>query len=99
MEARTREGYDSGLCSDGVLLYRVRSDVASGDGPVRVVDGHPRTSACLDRSVYPPLADAPLDSGEDWHTTLQNGTRLTVSVGGRTERGGWNVRITRGPAS
>lgn len=98
MEARTREGYDSGVCSSGVLLYRVRSDVASGDGPVRVVDGHPRTSACLARSVYPPLADAPLGTGEDWRTTLPDGTGLTVRVGDRTDRGGWQVRITRNPS-
>jgi M6 family metalloprotease-like protein len=96
MEARTREGYDAGLCTSGVLLYEVHSDVASGDGPIHVVDGHPHTSACLDRSVYPPLADAPLHTGEEWHTTLENGLRLTVRVGGRTARGGWQVRLTRG---
>ncbi|MFE5913171.1 M6 family metalloprotease domain-containing protein [Streptomyces wedmorensis] len=91
VEARSAEGNDAETCTEGVLVYRVRADAASGDGPVEVVDAHPRTEACWDRSVYPPLADAPLEEGE---TLTVPGTGVRVEVTDRTEAGGWTVRIT-----
>ena len=33
----------------------------------RCVDAHPRTEACWDDSVYPPLADAPVGVGRELH--------------------------------
>lgn len=59
VEARSSAGNNAETCTEGVLVYRIRGGAASGDGPVEVVDAHPRTEACWDRSVYPPLADAP----------------------------------------
>ncbi|MFK4190976.1 M6 family metalloprotease domain-containing protein [Streptomyces sp. NPDC033754] len=91
IEARSSTGNDADTCTEGVLVYRVRNGAASGDGPVQVVDAHPRTEACGDRSVYPPLADAPLEVGE---TFTVPGTGVRVEVADRTEAGGWTVKVT-----
>jgi M6 family metalloprotease-like protein len=91
IEARTTAGNDATSCSQGVLLYRVRSDKESGDGPVDVIDGHPGTSACEGSSVYPPLADAPLGAGETY--TVPDGS-TQVTVVGRGADGSWTVRVT-----
>ncbi|WP_371863962.1 M6 family metalloprotease domain-containing protein [Streptomyces cacaoi] len=93
IEARDREGNDETLCRQGVLLYRVRSDTASTEGPVEVVDAHPGTSGCLDRSVHAELADAPLGVGESYADPRN---ALRVEVLGRTAEGDWNIEITRG---
>lgn len=92
IEARTTAGNDATACRQGVLLYRVRSDRESGDGPIDVIDGHPGTSACAGSSVYPPLADAPLGVGESY--ALPDGsTRVTVT--GHEPDGDWAVKVTR----
>ncbi|WP_282687562.1 MULTISPECIES: M6 family metalloprotease domain-containing protein [unclassified Streptomyces] len=93
IEARSATGNDRDTCSEGILIYRVRSETASGGGPVEVVDTHPDTGACWDRSVYPPLADAPLGVGETF-TVPGAGTR--VEVADRTPSGSWTVRVTAG---
>ncbi|WP_232792227.1 M6 family metalloprotease domain-containing protein [Actinacidiphila yeochonensis] len=93
IEARTRAGNDRTACTEGVLLYTVRSDASSGDGPVRVVDGHPGTSACPATSVYPPLADAPLGVGESW--SPPDGS-VQVTVTDRPADGTFSVRVTVG---
>ncbi|KAK7950952.1 uncharacterized protein PG986_006680 [Apiospora aurea] len=38
-EARTQNGVDDMLCGPGVLLYTVDTNMPSGHGPVRVVNG------------------------------------------------------------
>ncbi|MEU3872834.1 MULTISPECIES: M6 family metalloprotease domain-containing protein [Streptomyces] len=91
VEARTANGNDAGTCTEGVLVYRVRSDTASGSGPIQVLDGHPAGHACWGESVYPPLADAPLGAGESLEA---DGVR--VEVRGRAPTGAWNLRVTRG---
>ncbi|MFF8383229.1 M6 family metalloprotease domain-containing protein [Streptomyces kanasensis] len=91
VEARGAVGNDRDTCAEGVLVYRVRAGAESGAGPVEVVDAHPLTAACRDRSVYPPLADAPLREGESF-TVPGEGVR--VQVGARTPAGDWTVRIT-----
>ncbi|MEV4946028.1 M6 family metalloprotease domain-containing protein [Streptomyces sp. NPDC053755] len=91
IEARGATGNDEDTCTEGVLIYRVRNQAASGDGPIEVVDTHPRTEACWDRSVYPPLADAPLGVGETF-TVPGEGTR--VEVVDRTGAGVWTVKVT-----
>ncbi|MEU8762074.1 M6 family metalloprotease domain-containing protein [Streptomyces sp. NPDC048659] len=91
IEARAATGNDRDTCTEGVLVYRVRNGAASGDGPVEVVDGHPDTEACWDRSVYPPLADAPLAVGESFTVP---GTGVRVEVADRTAAGVWTVRVT-----
>ncbi|MFJ6697890.1 M6 family metalloprotease domain-containing protein [Streptomyces sp. NPDC091272] len=93
IEARGGAGNDRDACVEGVLIYRVRNGAPSGGGPIEVVDTHPRTEACWDRSVYPPLADAPLGVGETFTVTDQ-GTK--VEVADRTRSGGWTVQVTTG---
>ncbi|WP_336323006.1 M6 family metalloprotease domain-containing protein [Streptomyces lavendofoliae] len=91
VEARGAAGNDHATCTEGVLVYRVRNDAVSGAGPVEVVDTHPSTEACWDRSVYPPLADAPLREGE---TFTVPGENVRIEVADRTPTGTWTVRIT-----
>ncbi|WP_307815685.1 M6 family metalloprotease domain-containing protein [Streptomyces sp. 7-21] len=91
-EARTAAGNDADTCTAGVLLYLVRGDVPSAEGPITVLDGHPDTAACEVTSVHPRLADAPLTTGESYYDA-ERGVR--VEVGERTVTGGWHVTITR----
>lgn len=95
-EARTQERNDADACTRGVLLYRVRSDVASTQGPVTVLDGHPGTAACQGTSVHPRLADAPLSSGESYQDEASG---VRIEVGERTATGGWDVKVVRPPAA
>ncbi|MFF3332333.1 M6 family metalloprotease domain-containing protein [Streptomyces sp. NPDC002888] len=92
-EARGPVGNDRAACRAGVLVYRVRSETESGRGPVEVIDAHPRSEACWEDSVYPPLADAPVGLGEGF-TVPGEGVR--VDVEGRTASGAWTVRIAVG---
>ncbi|CAM5357750.1 M6 family metalloprotease domain-containing protein [Streptomyces avidinii] len=91
VEARGSAGNDGDTCTEGVLVYRVRNEAASGGGPIEVLDAHPSTEACWDRSVYPPLADAPLEVGE---TYTVPGERITIEVADRTRSGAYTVKIT-----
>ncbi|WP_407565111.1 M6 family metalloprotease domain-containing protein [Streptomyces sp. 184] len=94
VEARGRYANDRHACTEGVLVYRVHTGTDSGGGPVEVVDGHPRSAACHDTSVYPPLADAPLGDGDSLHLKREG---VRVEVTGRTADGGWGVRVERAP--
>ncbi|WP_328582078.1 M6 family metalloprotease domain-containing protein [Streptomyces sp. NBC_00370] len=96
IEARAATGNDAHTCTEGVLIYKVRGGTASGGGPIEVVDTHPHSEACWDRSVYPPLADAPLGVGETF-TVPGNGERITVEVADRTSTGAYTVKITTSP--
>lgn len=92
LEVREPVGNDVGVCTSGVLVYRVSGDTASADGPVEVLDGHPDTSACEGSSVQPELADAPLGVGESLSV---DGGAVSVSVLDQSESGEWNVKITK----
>lgn len=74
-----------------MLIYRVRNEAASGGGPIEVLDTHPDTEACWEESVFPPLADAPLEVGESYTVP---GERIRVEVADRTQSGDWTVKIT-----
>ncbi|WP_215455685.1 M6 family metalloprotease domain-containing protein [Streptomyces sp. ATCC 21386] len=93
IEARGAVGNDASVCTQGVLVYRIRSGAESGGGPMEVLDAHPRTEACWEESVYPPLADAPVGVGESFTVP---GESVRVDVEGRTASGAWTVRITTG---
>lgn len=90
-EARGAVGNDTATCREGVLVYRVNAGSPSGGGPVQVIDAHPRTEACWEGSVYPPLADAPVALGESFTVP---GTGVRVDVEDRTASGTWTVQIT-----
>jgi len=92
-EARGRAGNDRSACSQGVLVYRVRSEAESGRGPIEVVDAHPGSGACWDDSVYGPLADAPVGLGE---TFTVPGEGVRIKVEDRTPSGAWTVKISTG---
>lgn len=92
-EVRGRVGNDGAVCSQGVLVYRVRSEAVSGGGPIEVLDAHPDTAACPEDSVYPPLADAPVGLGESFTVP---GEDVRVEVESRTVAGAWGVRISTG---
>ncbi|MFF5366474.1 M6 family metalloprotease domain-containing protein [Streptomyces sp. NPDC013187] len=92
-EVRGSVGNDAAACRQGVLVYRVRGGAQSGGGPIQVIDAHPRTDACWEDSVYPPLADAPIGIGESF-TVPGEGVR--VKVEGRTASGAWTVKIAVG---
>ncbi|MER6331046.1 M6 family metalloprotease domain-containing protein [Streptomyces sp. NPDC001034] len=91
-EARTAAGNDRATCREGILVYRVHSGAESGGGPIEVVDAHPRTEACPDDSVYPPLADAPVALGESFTVP---GEGVKIDVEDRTASGAWTVKITQ----
>ena len=93
VEARSATGNDTATCTEGVLIYRIRTLTPSGGGPVEVLDTHPDSDACWDRSVYPPLADAPLREGERYTVP---GRHIRIEVADRTPSGSWTVRITPG---
>ncbi|MFC9943233.1 M6 family metalloprotease domain-containing protein [Streptomyces pratensis] len=93
IEARSATGNDRTTCTEGVLVYRIRNATPSGGGPVEVLDTHPDSDACWDRSVYPPLADAPLQEGERYTVP---GERIRIDVADRTRSGAWTVRIATG---
>ncbi|MET9575534.1 M6 family metalloprotease domain-containing protein [Streptomyces sp. DT199] len=93
LEVRGPVGNDVAACRQGVLVYRVRGGAQSGGGPIEVIDAHPRTDACWEDSVYPPLADAPIGIGESF-TVPGEGVR--VEVEGRTASGAWTVKIAVG---
>jgi len=95
-EVRGQAGNDDSACTQGVLVYRVRSGAASGGGPIDVVDAHPHTESCWEDSVYPPLADAPVGLGESFSVPGEPGENVRVEVEDRTASGAWTVRITTG---
>ncbi len=94
MEARTTRGNDEQACTEGVLVYRVRTDVESGAGPVTVADAHPATGACqFSSAAFNSLNDAPFATGTRF---TDRATGLTAEVLARDLDGGWTVRVTRG---
>nr|WP_308801291.1 M6 family metalloprotease domain-containing protein [Streptomyces polyasparticus] len=90
IEARGSHGNDHQTCTEGVLVYRVRNETESGGGPIQVLDAHPESEACWDSSVYPPLADAPVQVGETFKVP---GERTRIQVVGRTPSGAWTVKV------
>lgn len=93
LEARQALGNDHDACREGILAYRVRTDVDSGAGPVTVQDAHPRTSACdFSSGSFNSLNDAPFRAGEGFTDPAAG---LTFQVLGRTATGDWKVHVTR----
>jgi M6 family metalloprotease-like protein len=93
VEVRTRAGNDEAVCEPGVLVYRVKSDVDTGQGPVTVSDSDRESGGCTQRpNVHAELSDAPYQPGQSFADN-QNGIRISVV---REDPGGhYRVRVTR----
>ncbi|MFF1476771.1 M6 family metalloprotease domain-containing protein [Streptomyces sp. NPDC058301] len=88
VESRRAVQADTAACSTGALIYKVDTSVATGYGPIRVVDAKPAATAA---SGCRPLDDAPYWSGESFADSAA-GVRIDVlSANGYGER----VRITK----
>ena len=93
LEARRARGNDDAACSEGVLVYRVRTDVDSGAGPVHVVDARPGSTACdFSSGAFNSLNDAPFGPGGRFADPAAG---LAVTVLRADPRGGWTVRVSR----
>ena len=84
VENRQRVANDRGICKRGLVVYRVRSDRATGTGPITVLGGH-MGNGC----GYGPKSDAPMAVGQ----SLKVGTTTILALPGT----GLNrsVRVTR----
>lgn len=78
-EARVAKGADEKICAPGVLLYTVDTTLATGQGPIRVLDATPGSDSCgSDVSGWEPLNDA---------TLSMSGTKSY-------EVSGWGIKVT-----
>ncbi|WP_338672222.1 M6 family metalloprotease domain-containing protein [Streptomyces sp. SCSIO 30461] len=94
VEVRTREGNDEAVCEPGVLIYRVESDVDTGQGPVQVADSDQDSGGCTRRpNVHAELSDAPYRPGESFEDD-HNGIRITV-LSEDSGKGTYRVRVSR----
>jgi M6 family metalloprotease-like protein len=93
VEVRSRHGNDDHACAEGVLLYRVRTDVSSTHGPIRILGAHPGAAvpANCRGAQEPSLVRAPFQAGESY--TADHG-RFRLEVLSRDARGAFRVRIT-----
>ncbi|MER6996912.1 M6 family metalloprotease domain-containing protein [Streptomyces sp. NPDC000410] len=92
-EVRTREGNDEAVCEPGVLIYRVETDIDTGQGPVLVSDSDKDSGGCTRLpNVHAELSDAPYRPGETFADD-RNGIRISVLSEGA--EGTYRVRVTR----
>ncbi|KAK6821397.1 hypothetical protein PG995_002965 [Apiospora arundinis] len=84
-EARTQKGVDEQLCGAGVLLYTVDTQVASGMGPIRVLNNTPDRYTC---GGYPAnRAPLSLDEGRSRTMTVEEfGVTVTLTDQVATDR-------------
>ncbi|KAK1722598.1 hypothetical protein CaCOL14_003196 [Colletotrichum acutatum] len=78
-EVRSKEGNNLNSCTTGVLLYTVTTDLGTGEGPIRVLDGNPGwgTASCINDN----LDNAPLSlngGGASSYTSTDLGVTVTV---------------------
>ncbi|WP_329163111.1 M6 family metalloprotease domain-containing protein [Streptomyces sp. NBC_01717] len=93
VEVRTQAGNDRAVCRPGVLIYKVRSDVDTGLGPVSVADSTKGSRGCTrSPNVQAELSDAPFQPGQTF-TDAADGIR--ISVVDKDSKGNYRVRITR----
>ncbi|WP_107498669.1 M6 family metalloprotease domain-containing protein [Actinacidiphila yeochonensis] len=93
LELREALGNDQDACRQGILAYRIRTDVDSGQGPVTVVDAHPRSTACdYSSGSFNSLNDAPFAPGQRWTDTVDG---FSFTVLGPDAAGDWRIRVTR----
>ncbi|WP_030976709.1 M6 family metalloprotease domain-containing protein [Streptomyces sp. NRRL S-1824] len=93
VEVRTQAGNDRAVCRPGVLIYKVRSDVDTGLGPVSVADSTKGSRGCTrSPNVQAELSDAPFQPGQTF-TDAADGIR--ISVVDKDSKGNYRVRIAR----
>ncbi|MFB6813150.1 M6 family metalloprotease domain-containing protein [Streptomyces sp. NPDC056347] len=93
VEVRTPAGNDRAICRPGVLVYKVDSDVDTGQGPVSVMDSTKGSAGCTRLpNVHAELSDATFRPG-DTFTDRKHGIRIAVID--KEENGNYRVRITR----
>ncbi|MFI8005528.1 M6 family metalloprotease domain-containing protein [Streptomyces sp. NPDC086010] len=93
VEVRTPEGNDEAVCRPGVLVYKVSSDVDTGQGPVSVADSTEDSGGCTRRpNVHAELSDAPFEPGETFTDRANN---VRISVIAKDGDGNYRIRITR----
>ncbi|WP_327117594.1 M6 family metalloprotease domain-containing protein [Streptomyces sp. NBC_01341] len=93
VEVRTPEGNDEAVCRPGVLIYKVSSDVDTGQGPVSVADSTEDSGGCTRRpNVHAELSDAPFEPGETFTDRANN---IRISVVAKDGDGNYRIRITR----
>nr|WP_256103421.1 M6 family metalloprotease domain-containing protein [Streptomyces sp. ODS05-4] len=94
VEVRTRGGNDEAVCEPGVLVYHVRADVDTGQGPITVADSDEDSGGCTRRpNVHAELSDAPFRPGESF-ADHESGLRITVLSQNR-RTGAYRIRISR----
>ncbi|MCQ4082882.1 M6 family metalloprotease domain-containing protein [Streptomyces sp. RB6PN25] len=94
VEVRRSLGNDAQACSQGVLIYRVRTDVDTGDGPISIVNAHPNTNACdYSSGSFNSLNRAPFGTGGRF---IDSGAGIEIDVLGKDAAGGWTVQVKRG---
>ncbi|MEU3916973.1 M6 family metalloprotease domain-containing protein [Streptomyces sp. NPDC029004] len=92
VEVRTRAGNDEAVCEPGVLIYSVKSDIDTGQGPVTVADSKQNSGGCTRRpNVHAELSDAPYQPGQTF-ADRKHGIRIAV-LGEKD--GTYRVRVTR----
>ncbi|MFC9249311.1 M6 family metalloprotease domain-containing protein [Streptomyces sp. NPDC057136] len=93
VEVRTPDGNDAEVCRPGVLVYKVSSDVDTGQGPVSIADSTQDSGGCTrEPNVHAELSDAPFRPGGTF-TDRTNGIRISVLAKNADET--YRVRITR----
>ncbi|MGW8882126.1 M6 family metalloprotease domain-containing protein, partial [Streptomyces mirabilis] len=89
----TQAGNDQAICRPGVLIYKVSSDIDTGQGPVSVADSTRSGAGCTRLpNVHAELSDAPFQPGE---TFTDRSSGIHISVLDKDEKGNYRVRITR----
>lgn len=93
VEVRTQAGNDQEVCRPGVLIYKVSTDVDTGQGPVSVMDSTKDSSGCTRLpNVHAELSDATFRPGQTF-TDRAHGIR--ISVVDKEDNGNYRVRVTR----
>ncbi|MGW3089672.1 M6 family metalloprotease domain-containing protein [Streptomyces sp. NPDC001108] len=92
VEVRAPGGNDRAICRPGVLIYKVSSDVDTGQGPVSVMDSTKGSAGCTRLpNVHTELSDAAFLPGQTF-TDKKHGIRIAVVD---KDDGKYRVRVSR----
>ncbi|MFF9351604.1 M6 family metalloprotease domain-containing protein [Streptomyces sp. NPDC014734] len=93
VEVRTRAGNDQEVCRPGVLIYKVSSNIDTGQGPVSVMDSTKNSGGCTHLpNVHAELSDATFRPGQTFTDRVAG---IRISVVDKNDDGNYRVRITR----